>query len=151
LAQTEKLSALGTLIAGVGHELNNPLSTILLGFDVLSEHMLPDLDLIWGLRERLKASGTLDESDLKAASEKLSMRAIDVRDLLGDISLAAEHVVQLVQDLRVFSRTNNVERALLFQPRDVIDQALRLVRREFGTNVALEQDYEDNLPQLFLQ
>lgn len=151
LAQTEKLSALGTLIAGVGHELNNPLSTMLLGFDVLSEHMLPDLDLVWGLREKLKASGTLDEKDLKAASEKLSMRAIDVRDLLGDISLAAEHVVQLVQDLRVFSRTNNVERSLLFQPRDVIDQALRLVRREFGTNVALEQDYEDNLPQLFLQ
>ncbi len=151
LAQTEKLSALGTLIAGVGHELNNPLSTMLLGFDVLSEHMVPDLDLIWGLRDKLRAGEGLGENDLRFVTEKLSMRAIDVRDLLGDISLAAEHVVQLVQDLRVFSRTNNVERALLFQPKDVIEQALRLVRREFATNVVLEQDYEDNLPQLFLQ
>lgn len=151
LAQTEKLSALGTLIAGVGHELNNPLSTMLLGFDVLSEHMLPDLDVIWGLREQIKNGAGLTPVVLRNATEKLSMRAIDVRDLLSDISQAAEHVVQLVQDLRVFSRTNAEERLTLFQPRAVIEQALRLVRREFGTNTAIELDYEDNLPHLLLQ
>lgn len=151
LAQIEKLSALGTLIAGVGHELNNPLSTMLLGFDVLSEHMLPDLGVIWGIREQIRSGKELTLEDLERATAKFSMRAVDVRDLLVDISRAAEHVVQLVQDLRVFSRTNAVERVTLFQPRDVIEQGLRLVRREFGTNVAIEQDYEDNLPHLLLQ
>src|SRR5690606_40081174 len=106
LAQAEKLSSLGTLIAGVGHELNNPLSTMLLGFDVLSEHMIPDLEAVWKVRERLEAGATRTEADVRRVAHASSIRAIDVRELLGDISEAAGHVVQLVQDLRVFSRSN---------------------------------------------
>src|SRR5690606_28649148 len=60
-------------------------------------------------------------------------------------------VSQLVQDLRVFSRSDAVERASLFSPHHVIEQALRLVRREFGANTVIEEDYPDDLPQVYIQ
>src|SRR5262249_62137824 len=44
LAHTERLTALGTLVAGVGHEINNPLSAVILSVDVARRRMLPALD-----------------------------------------------------------------------------------------------------------
>lgn len=44
LVRTEKLAALGTLLSGVAHELNNPLSNISSSCQILQEE-LPDIDL----------------------------------------------------------------------------------------------------------
>jgi CheY-like chemotaxis protein len=56
----------------------------------------------------------------------------------------------LVRDLRVFSRSDVAERPTVFSARAAIEQALRLVRREFGPRTIVEQDYENDLPKLCL-
>ena len=43
-AHAERLTALGTLVAGVGHEINNPLSAVMLSIEVARRRMLPALD-----------------------------------------------------------------------------------------------------------
>ncbi|HEX6243357.1 MAG TPA: histidine kinase dimerization/phospho-acceptor domain-containing protein, partial [Polyangiales bacterium] len=40
-AHSEKLVALGTLVAGVGHEINNPLSAVMLSVEVAQRRVVP--------------------------------------------------------------------------------------------------------------
>lgn len=148
-AQAEKLTALGTLVAGVAHEVNNPLSTVTLGFDVLKAGALKDLARLWELREKSE-QGTIKAYEVEFLLNSLRANEENTLRLIEDIGTATESVTQLVSDLRIFTRSDSAERTTLFHPRDLIEQVLRLVRREFDSNTVIELDYDDHLPQLCL-
>ncbi|MCH2107804.1 MAG: ATP-binding protein [Polyangiaceae bacterium] len=150
-AQAEKLTALGAIVAGVGHELNNPLSTLILGLDFLKDSVLPDIEAICSVESDEAIQGQVRAQQVQSLVKSLSSGSTEVHELFDDVTESTTMVAQLVQDLRVFSRTSSAEEPTLFSPQDVIDQELRLVRRELGSHTVLEQDYGEELPDLFLQ
>jgi signal transduction histidine kinase len=83
LVQAERLTALGTLVAGVAHEMNNPLSTITLGFDVLRTNLLRDLQSLWLLKDDAS-----DDSRQAAAIAALEFSPREAASLLGDLDAA---------------------------------------------------------------
>ena len=92
LMQSEKMRSLGQLVAGVAHELNNPI-----GF------VHANLQLLSGYIEKLVVA-QLDAGDVERPREA-------IRKLLGRSREGTERVKKIVQDLRTFSRMDQAELA----------------------------------------
>ncbi|MCL6620775.1 MAG: PAS domain S-box protein [Syntrophobacterales bacterium] len=110
LAHTEKLAALGQLAAGVAHEMNNPLGTIL----VLSYLLLEDLEREspeWGQVEKIVREATRCKEIVKGLLE--FSRYTPARMVPVNLNEILDNVLALVSDHLLFQ---SVEVVRLFQP-----------------------------------
>ncbi|MEH2067972.1 MAG: hybrid sensor histidine kinase/response regulator [Nostoc sp.] len=110
LMQQEKLSTLGELIAGIAHEMNNPISFI-------SNNIPPLNDYIAGITKLLllyeqeypnptaKITTAIEELDLKFVLE-------DLAKILSSFQIGSERIQKLSNSLRSFSRSDSDEKIL---------------------------------------
>jgi signal transduction histidine kinase len=149
-AHAEKLTALGTLVAGIGHEINNPLTAMVLSIDAARRYVVPALDAAWEVARAARAHEPLPEQALDRLTLSASQARIgrDTARLLDDIGGAADSIASIVRDLRVFARTDHEEPNELCGVDEIIEQALRLMSRELFQHALLERDYAPDLPKL---
>jgi PAS domain S-box-containing protein len=108
LLVADRMASLGTMAAGIGHEINNPLSYVTGNLEAVAEVLQAD---------------TGPRSDAERAIRAEIVAAIsDARD-------GAERVRKIVQGLRSFSRSEEEQRVPLALP-GVLDAAIRLTRNE---------------------
>lgn len=152
LAHAEKLTALGTLVAGVGHEINNPLSAVMLSIEAAKRQVLPVLD---AASDIARADETNSDRNVELLQRLRSSLSSDRggrngATLLDDLSSAANAIASIVRDLRVFARTDDHE---LPEPVDIcelVDHVLRLLGHDLSKHGVVERDYPADLPQLIL-
>jgi two-component system NtrC family sensor kinase len=127
LAHSEKLKSLGQMVAGVAHELNNPIGFIHANLQLVDEFI-----------EKLVAAqeSGLDASQYRDAITKLLARSRE----------GTERVKKIVQDLRTFSRTDQADLQMA-QLTDEIDSTLALMEPRFKGHVEVIRDYQ-LLPQV---
>ena len=89
LELSDRLVSLGTMAAGVAHEVNNPLSVVVANSGFLSTEL-------GELRAWLSALGT--------QSEPVNQRMSEMCHALADVQSAAQRIGQIVSDLSGFSR-----------------------------------------------
>lgn len=95
VARTERLASLGTMAAGVAHEINNPLTYVTANLDFSSEVVEETL----GRLRRATSAGAV-ASELESAVAHLE----SLRDALSDAHDGAERVRRIVRDLRKLAR-----------------------------------------------
>ncbi|BCL36209.1 response regulator [Nostoc sp. MS1] len=107
LAQEEKMSALGQLVAGIAHEINNPVNFVY-GNLIHAQNYITDLlELI-----KLYEDHTINPiSEIQEFSQKIELDFIkqDLPHLLSSLAMGTERVEKIVRSLRLFSRLEDVE------------------------------------------
>jgi len=119
LAVVERMASLGALAAGVGHEINNPLSAVLANLELLHDELAACAD---------------------AAPDALAARLAGARPLLDDAREAAELIRTIVRDLNVFSRSPQ-GKAGKVDVHGVLESTLRMAAYEVRQRARIVRDF----------
>lgn len=140
LQQAQKMETLGTLVAGVAHEINNPINLIM--------YNIPLLQKIWAdfmpvLKERQQM-----EPNQKFGGFEYDFLADNLVQLIADMEMAAHRVAKTVSDLKNFSRQSNVAEKTPLQVNSAVRNAMRLAQTTLRTsavevNLQLGEDLPD--------
>ena len=141
LQQAQKMETLGTLVAGVAHEINNPINLIM--------YNIPLLQKIWSdfmpvLKERQQQA-----PDQKFGGFDYAFLADNLVQLLSDMQMAAHRVAKTVLDLKNFSRQSNVAEKTPLQLNNAVNNAMRLAQTTLrASSVDIDIQLGENLPDI---
>jgi PAS domain S-box-containing protein len=135
LMVSDRMASIGSMAAGVAHEINNPLAAVTANLD-------------------------LAEQEISALAEKLGGAAdlSELADEVRDARTAAEQVRSIVRDLKLFSRAEEEQRGPV-DVAQVLDSSLRMAWNEVRHRARVVKDYgqvpavlanESRLGQVFL-
>ena len=107
LIHSEKMSSLGQLVAGVAHEINNPVNFIYGNIDPAAEYVQDLLSLLQHYQHHYPNP---HPAILEASTAiELDFLQTDLPKLLASMKLGADRIRQIVLSLRLFSRLDEAE------------------------------------------
>lgn len=121
LVIADRLVSVGTVAAGIAHELNNPLAVLMTNIEL--------------------ALAAIDSARAKRPAPELA----EVRDELADALEAAERMRSIVCDVKLFSRPDGDRRGPVDVQR-VIDSSLRMASTEIRDRARLVKNYHSVPP-----
>ena len=133
LALAERVSSLVTVTAGLGHEINNPLSATYANLDLVRESVLPQL------RDQLERVAHADPGTLREAAAAAMASCGELADMMDDAMFGASRIRDIVGILSSFARPGQ-DRELVSLI-DVIDSARKLAANELSLRGSVITDF----------
>ena len=139
LVQSEKMSSLGQMVAGVAHEINNPVNFISGNLEPAITYMQDLLELV-GLYQKYYPN-PIDEIEEFREEIELEFLREDAPQLLSSMKIGTDRIRDIVRQLRNFSRLDEAD----MKPVDIhegIDNTLLILQHRIES-IEMIKDYGD--------
>jgi signal transduction histidine kinase len=140
LIQTEKMSSLGQLVAGIAHEINNPINFIT-GNIEHSNHYIQDILEIVNLYQKEHPNPSPELQEL-IEDVDLEFVIADLTKMLSSMSIGSERIRQIVLSLRNFSRLDESEKKRV-DIHEGIDSTLLLCNHRLQPHIEVITRYDE--------
>lgn len=161
LIHTEKMSTLGQMVAGVAHEINNPVSSVCGNLVHLSHYTEDLLDLLALYQENFLQPPTVIQDKIEEI--ELDFLLEDLPKAMSSMQVGADRIREIVRSLQIFSRKddNKMSSVNLHEGIDgtllILQSRLRArgshpeiaVIKEYG-NLPLVECYAGKVNQVFM-
>jgi len=140
LIQSEKMASLGRLVAGVAHELNNPISFVLGNVHALKRYagrLKPYLDAVH--------QGNREQREQLRQELRIDRILSDLDPLIDGTIEGAERTRDIVDGLKRFSALDK-EEAVVFNLAEVVEKAVHWVSKAGPTRFQVENKLPRELP-----
>ncbi|MEM6402121.1 MAG: ATP-binding protein [Cyanobacteria bacterium P01_D01_bin.116] len=107
LIQTEKMSSLGQMVAGVAHEINNPVSFVYGNINHVNQYIQDILELIELYQQEFPNPG--EDIEEKLEDMELDFVKEDLPKILTSMKMGATRIREIVLSLRNFSRLDEAD------------------------------------------
>ena len=157
LIQKEKMSSLGQMVAGIAHEINNPVSFIYGNVPHAQQYLDDLVNLLRLYRENYPNPASEIEEEIEAL--ELDFLIEDLQNLLGSMQGGADRIRQIVLNLRNFSRLDEsslktvdlhegINSALQFLENRLKEPEIEIIK-DYG-NLPKVECYASDMNQVFL-
>jgi two-component system NtrC family sensor kinase len=160
LVQSKKLASLGTMLAGVAHEVNNPLSNISSSCEILLEE-LGESDLEWQksilkkvLEQVDKARGIVLNLLEFSRNKEFYKESFNLKDLLektlgllhGQIPAGVKIVKEIDDNLRIYADKQRMQQAFM----NIISNAVQSIETEGQVTIRANK-YRDGIVDVVIK
>lgn len=149
MVHSEKMRSLGELVAGIAHEINNPVNFIH-GNIMILQNYAKDLFTLIDLYEQNNIN---IPDDIKAKIENfkkeidLDFLRDDINDLIKSCIEGTERTKNIVLDLKNFSRMEEMVLTQFDIPKE-IDTTLNILNNKYKNRITVIKNYDENTPKI---